>query len=141
MNFSIKEILPNGFLKENKINPRKYARKTKKFIDGILKGMGNEANETIEMADSFFRLLNSKLNLSERDTPPSKEEVKAAIAQLKDIGRLSVFVTAVVLPGGVVSLFGLELLARKYGIKNFHLIPSSFQKNKQVPKDDIGQNS
>jgi len=44
------------------------------------------------------------------------------------VGRLSVFTTAVILPGGAVSLMGLEILARKFGIK-FTFIPSSFRKN------------
>ena len=82
------------------------------------------------MASSFFRLLEHKLKLNERTDPPSKEEVKAAVGQLKDVGRFSIFVTAVILPGGVISLIGLELLAKKYGI-NFSLIPSAFKKKKK----------
>ena len=35
-----------------------------------------------------------------------------------------------ILPGGIVSLLGLELLARKFGIKGFNLVPSSFRKKK-----------
>jgi hypothetical protein len=65
--------------------------------------------------------------LHERTVPPSEQEVLEAIEQLKDIGRLSVFTTAVILPGGVISLWGLELLARKYGIE-FTFIPSAFRK-------------
>ena len=78
------------------------------------------------MASSFYRLLEHNLNLNERTDPPSQEEVIAALEQLKDVGRYSVFVTAVILPGGVISLMGLELLARKYGIE-FSLIPSAFR--------------
>jgi hypothetical protein len=63
--------------------------------------------------------------------------VKAAVKQLKDVGRFSIFVTAVILPGGVVSLIGLELLARQYGI-NFSLIPSAFKKKKKED-DPSGQ--
>ena len=59
-----------------------------------------------------------------------EEQVKAAIEQLKDVGRFSIFATLVILPGGVVSLVGLELLARKFGINGFNLIPSSFRKKK-----------
>ena len=58
-------------------------------------------------------------------------EVKAAIEQLKDVGRFSIFATLVILPGGVVSLLGLELLARRFGIRGFNLIPSSFRKRKR----------
>ena len=73
------------------------------------------------------KLLEEKLNLENRSEPPTKEEVRAAIEQLKDVGRFSVFITAVILPGGVISLIGLELLARKFGI-NFTIVPSSFRK-------------
>jgi hypothetical protein len=107
---------------------KKFAAKAKKGIDKGVRNMGNEATETKEMAHSFFKLLEHKLNMNERTVPPTEEEVKIAIEQLKDIGRLSVFTTAVIIPGGAVSLMGLEMLARKFGIK-FTFIPSSFRKN------------
>jgi hypothetical protein len=107
---------------------RKYAAKTRKLIDEGIEIVGEEAGETEQMARSFFKLLEAKLNLSGRKEPPSEEEVKAAIEQLKDVGRFSIFTTLVILPGGVVSLLGLELLARRFGIRGFDLIPSSFRK-------------
>lgn len=107
---------------------RKYAAKTKKLIDEGVDIVGEEAGETEQMARSFFKLLEAKLDLSRRKEPPSEEEVKAAIEQLKDVGRFSIFTTLVILPGGVVSLLGLELLARRFGIRGFNLIPSSFRK-------------
>jgi copper homeostasis protein CutC len=100
-----------------------------------MEGMGQEAKETKEMANSFFKLLESKLDLQNRKTPPSQEEVKAAIEQLKDIGRFSVFTTISILPGGGFSLIGLEILARKFGVKSFTFIPSAFRK-KDVEKQD-----
>ena len=108
----------------------KYADKTSKLIKEGVEAFGKEAEETEQMALSFFKLLEAKLDLSGRKEPPSEEEVKAAIEQLKDVGRFSFFTTMVILPGGVVSLLGLELLARKFGIKGFNLIPSSFRKQK-----------
>ena len=125
----LEDLLRNGVSPEHKIFARRYASKAKQQIDKVLKGVDKEAEETREMASSFFRLLEHKLNLNERTDPPSKEEVKAAVRQLMDVGRFSVFVTAVILPGGVISLIGLELLAKKYGI-NFTLIPSAFKKKK-----------
>lgn len=107
---------------------RKYAAKTRKLIDEGFDIVGEEAGETEQMARSFFKLLEAKLDLSGRKEPPSEEEVKAAIEQLKDVGRFSIFTTLVILPGGVVSLLGLELLARRFGIRGFDLIPSSFRK-------------
>jgi hypothetical protein len=129
----LENLLRNGISPEQRIFANRYARKAKYHIDKVLKGVDKEAEETREMASSFFRLLEHKLNLNERTDPPSKEEVKAALEQLKDVGRFSIFVTAVILPGGVISLIGLELLARQYGI-NFTLIPSAFKKKKK--KDD-----
>ena len=110
---------------------RKYAAKTKDLIQEGVSIVGEETVETEEMARSFFKLLEAKLDLSGRKEPPTEEEVKAAIEQLKDVGRFSIFSTLVILPGGVVSLLGLELLARRFGIKSFNLIPSSFRKRQK----------
>ena len=129
----MEDLLRNGVSPEQKMFASKYARKAKVHLDKVLKGVDREAEETREMASSFFRLLEHKLNLSNRPDPPSKEEVMAAVEQLKDVGRFSIFVTAVILPGGVISLIGLELLARQYGIK-FSLIPSAFKKKKKEKK-------
>jgi hypothetical protein len=105
-----------------------FAGKAWTSIDSGMRKLGSEAKETREMASSFFKLLENKLDMNNRTEPPTEEEVREAIEQLKDVGRLSVFTTAVILPGGAVSLLGLEMLARKFGIK-FTFIPSSFRKN------------
>lgn len=112
-----------------------FAEKTWKGIHSGMSKLGSEARETKEMGKSFFRLLESKLDLQNRKEPPTEEEVKEAIEQLKDVGRFSVFTTAIILPGGAISLIGLEALARKFGIK-FTFIPSSFRKNAEwkVPR-------
>jgi hypothetical protein len=125
----IEDLLRKGINPESKLFGNQYARKAVGYIERTMKGIDQEAEETRQMASSFFRLLEHKLRLRERTDPPSREEVKAAIEQLKDVGRYSVFVTAVILPGGVISLIGLELLARKYGI-HFSFIPSAFKKSK-----------
>lgn len=116
---------------ERDMQSRKYASKTKILIEKSIRGVGQEAKETEEMAQSFFRLLEHKLRLGERKEPPSEEEVKAAIEQLKDVGRFSVFATISIIPGGGFSLIGLELLARKFGVKNFTFVPSSFRKKEK----------
>ena len=110
------------------VKSQQYAITRKNIIEKTLAGFGKEARETKEMARLFFSLLEQKLRLNERSEPPSQEEVKAAIEQLKDIGRISVFASISILPGGGISLIGLELLARKFGIKNFTFIPTSFRK-------------
>lgn len=108
---------------------KRFAEKTKRAIESGMVKMGNEARETREMAQLFFRLLEKKLNLDERKEPPTEEEVREAIEQLKDVGRVSFFAAFSILPGGAVSLIGLEILARKFGVRNFTFIPSSFRKN------------
>ena len=110
---------------------RRFARHTKRAIRFTLKGFGQEARETRVMAHAFFRLLESKLNMEKRSKPPTPEEVKEAIEQLKDVARVSIFATISLLPGGGFSLIGLELLARKFGVKSFTFIPSSFRKKKR----------
>ena len=124
--------LPQGNPRSHRF-ARKYAARTNALIIRGMKALGKEANETEQMARSFFRVLEAKLDLSGRTTPPSEEEVKEAIEQLKDVGRFSLFSTLVILPGGVISMVGLELLARRFGVRGFNLVPSSFRKegNKQ----------
>lgn len=107
---------------------RQFARKTWNMLMKVRTGTGQEAKETEEMVRSFFRLLESKLNLENRKDPPTKEEVKAAIEQLKDVGRFSIFAGISIFPGGGFSLIALELLARKFGLKNFTFVPSAFRK-------------
>ncbi len=108
-----------------------YVRRTARLIKKGAGLVGEEATETQTMAVSFFRMLEYKLNLKNRKEPPTEEEVKAAIEQLKDVGRFSLFATVSILPGGGFSLIGLELLARKFGVKSFTLIPSAFRKKKK----------
>lgn len=110
---------------------RIYAKRSKKAVKITMKNLGKEIDETREMAKSFFHLLESKLQLSKRKEPPTKEEVKAAIEQLKDVGRISVFASISIIPGGGFSLIGLEILARKMGIKNFTFLPSAFRKQEK----------
>jgi len=118
---------------ESIVFARYYAEKTWNMLKKGTRALGKEVSETEEMALSFFKVLEHKLNLKYRKEPPSKEEVKKAIEQLKDVGRFSFFATMVILPGGVISLVGLELLAKKLGLKDFSLIPSSFKKKKDEP--------
>ena len=129
----LKEAVWQGPIRDTKSYrfARKYATKTSQLIREGVSSVGEEAEETEKMARSFFRMLEAKLDLSGRKEPPTEEEVREAIEQLKDVGRFSIFATLVILPGGVVSLLGLELLARRFGIKGFNLIPSSFRRKKR----------
>ena len=113
-------------LKEHRL-AMKFARETKRALNKTIDATGEEAQETKEMAKSFFKLLESKLDLSNRKEPPSPEEVKVAIDQLKDLGRFSFFAAISILPAGAIGLIGLEILARKMGVKNFTFVPSAFR--------------
>lgn len=127
-----KKLIPRkGESEEDPGFASRFADYAKKATDKLVDAMNQEADETREMGIAFFRLLEHKLQLNERSEPPTKEEVKRAIQQLKDVGRISVFASISILPGGGVSLVGLELLARKFGIDHFTLVPSSFRKNKR----------
>ena len=106
----------------------RFAENAKKSLETFLEGMGEEYDETVEMGKYFYHYLEDKLRLKERTTPPTKEEVKKAIEQLKDMGRVGVFASISIIPGGGLSLLGLEVLARKLGINNFSFIPSAFRK-------------
>ncbi len=107
---------------------KKFADSTWYHIQKLWGNIKNEGHETQQMAEVFFKMLEQKLELDKRSDPPSEEEVKEAIRQLKDVGRIGFFASVSLLPGGAFSLLGLELLARKFGIKNFSFIPSSFRK-------------
>ena len=115
----------------------RFADGAKRSVEDFLQGMGEEYNETVEMSRFFFKLLEEKLQLRERETPPSKEEVKKAIEQLKDMGRVGIFASVSILPGGGLSLLGLEVLARRFGIKNFSFIPSAFRKRLYKEKGEL----
>lgn len=111
-----------------------YAGSAKKQIEKMMYGIKTERDETKEMAAVFFRLLAKELRLAEREDTPSREEIKKALEQLKDVGRVSVFASISILPGGAVSLIGMEWLARLFGIKNFTFIPSAFRRKQGIPK-------
>ena len=106
---------------------QKFAETAKKSVYEFADGLNQEKKQTQEMAESFFRLLESELDMENRSEPPSREEVRQALEQLKDVGRVGIFASISLLPGGAVSLVGLEILARQFGIYDFTLIPSSFK--------------
>jgi len=100
-------------------------RKAKKFAEWAVDkakqakvGLKREKQETKEMFQTFLKLLKYKLKNKEK---PTDTEILAAIMQLKDISKVAL-VAAILLgpiPGDEPLLFGLELLARKYGMTVF----------------------
>ncbi|MDA3818907.1 MAG: hypothetical protein PF590_00320, partial [Candidatus Delongbacteria bacterium] len=81
-----------------------------KHIKSTFDNFIDEGQETQQMAEVFFKMLEQKLRLNERNEPPSEEEVKEALEQLKDVGRIGFFASVSLLPGGAFSLLGIELL-------------------------------
>lgn len=105
----------------------KFLLAVKSSAGTMAEGVKQETTESREMAQTFFRMLSDKLNLDERSEPPSPKEVQQAVSQLKDVGRLSFFISFSLLPGGAALLIALELLARSYGINWFTFVPTSFR--------------
>ena len=136
MNRDPENLIERPELQENECEEnigfaRRFVSSAINSLQKVRSGMENEWRETQDMAHSFFKVLEHELNLNERSEPPSKEEVKKALEQLMDVGRFSFFASVSILPGGGVSLIGLELLARKFGVKNFSFVPSSFRKKQE----------
>ena len=94
------------------------AQTTRDSAVGVGKGLAKEGKQTSRMTKTFFRLLKAKLNYKEGDPVPHKRTVKAAINQLKDVGRVSAVAAsfAVPIPGLLVVL---EIVARKFGTTIF----------------------
>lgn len=97
---------------------KRFAHWTAGKIVQIKKGMGTEKQETKDMMKIFFRLLYKKLFPGGKRVEPSKEEIKRAIAQLKDVGKVAVIAGILLIPLAFddLSIIGLELLARKFGL-------------------------
>jgi hypothetical protein len=124
-----KETAKKPYLSEkDKLEAENFAENAGNQLKRLFGNFRNESKETKQMAEVFFKMLEQKLKLHERSEPPTPEEVKQAIEQLKDVGRIGFFASVSILPGGAFSLLGIELLARKFGIKNFTFAPSSFRK-------------
>ena len=100
-------------------------RKGKKFAEWAVgtarkakTGLKREKEETKEMFQTFFKLLKHKLKNKQK---PTDEEIRAAIMQLKDIGKVALVAGILLgpIPGDEPLLFGMELLARKFGMTVF----------------------
>lgn len=111
---SVKDVLKKA---------KQFAKWAAEKIIALKKGLNRERQETIDMIKTFFKLLKHKLKGKEK---PSKKEIVAAIAQLKDVAKVALVVGVLMgpLPGDEPLLLGLELLARKFG---FSVFPSALQ--------------
>jgi len=99
-------------------------RTAQKYVTTIVKklvvGMGIEKQETKEMVKIFLKMLNKKLG--RRADTATPEEVRAALAQLKDMSKVALAAFALFGPlpaGDETVLIGTELLAKRFGMSIF----------------------
>jgi hypothetical protein len=117
-------------LRELKAKAKKFYAWSKQAIEKAKVGLGIEKVETKEMVQTFTRMLKNKLGLGKEpfdmDRAPSPQEVRKAVRQLGDVGKVAV-VSAVLLgplPGDEPLLILLEYLAQAVGMS---LFPSAMQ--------------
>jgi len=72
-----------------------------------------ESTQTKEMVLVFKDLLHKQLGGNKN---PSEEEVKEAIKQLKDVGKISALLPLVMLPGSVLTIPILVKIGKKFNI-------------------------
>ena len=77
-----------------------------------------ESNQTKEMLITFKDLLHKQLGGKKH---PTEEEVKEAIKQLKDVGKIAGLLPLVLLPGSVLTIPILIKLGKRY---NIDILPS-----------------
>lgn len=75
--------------------------------------ISKETTETKEMLIVFKDLLHKQLGSNKN---PSEEDIKKAIEQLKDVGKISALIPLVLLPGSVLTIPILVKLGKRYGI-------------------------
>jgi len=75
--------------------------------------MRRESTQTKEMVVTFKDLLHKQLGGNKN---PSEEEVREAIKQLKDVGKISALLPLVMLPGSVLTIPILVKIGKKFNI-------------------------
>jgi hypothetical protein len=86
-----------------------------------------ESSETKQMAIIFKGLLAQKLQGKEK---PTEEEIEFALSQLSDLGKISLLLPIVALPGAPISLAIILRIEKKY---NISILPSeTIIKEKQI---------
>ena len=77
-----------------------------------------ETRQTKEMVLTFKQLLAHKLGDNEQ---PTKEEIEEALKQLQDLGKMSLLLPVIALPGSIITIPLLIKIAKKY---NIDILPS-----------------
>ena len=94
-------------------------------LSHVMKALKIEGLDSTRMMQTFFDALKHKLKLKDNRTP-SDSEMKAALHQLKDVGKLSMVAAFFLnpLPGAGGLFFVIEKLANKY---DRSLLPDAFK--------------
>ncbi|MCK5293341.1 MAG: hypothetical protein KAJ49_01720 [Arcobacteraceae bacterium] len=75
--------------------------------------ISKESEQTKEMLIIFKDLLHNQLG---GNTNPTEDEIKEAIEQLKDVGKITALIPLVILPGSVIVIPLLIKLGKRYDI-------------------------
>lgn len=92
----------------------------------------DEGKETAEMLKTFNLVIRQRLNLDKRKDPPTEQELKDAIAQLKDVPKLAVFASIFggiswFIPGSTTAYLIIAIGLYNSTKGKVNLIPSSFE--------------
>lgn len=127
--YTVEELLESEGLDEGL---KDVLNKAKKYADIVVDkmkqakvGLGKEKELTKEMIDTFFKML--KANLAKyKSEKPTPEEVKRALFQLKQTGKVALIAALLCgpIPGDEPLIIGLEIVARKFG---WSILPPSLQ--------------
>jgi len=77
-----------------------------------------ESSQTKEMIIVFKDLLHKQLG---GNSNPSEEDIKEAVKQLKDVGKIAGLLPLVLLPGSILTIPILVKLGKRY---NINILPS-----------------
>ncbi len=86
---------------------------TKKTFNSFKRFIRRESIQTKHMLITFKRLLHKQMG---GKSQPTQEDIKEAIKQLKDVGRITILTPLLFLPGSVVTIPFLVKLGKRYGI-------------------------
>jgi len=80
--------------------------------------ISRESSQTKDMLVVFSDLLQKQLGGNQN---PTEEDIKEAVKQLKDVGKITALIPLVLLPGSVLTIPILVKLGKKY---NIDILPS-----------------
>ena len=97
-------------------------------FESTRKIVGIESRETRDMMKVFGKTLAKKLG---KKYEPTEKEMKEAITQLKDVGKIGFLVPFMMMPGSVITVPALVKLGKKYGVD---MLPTAFTDIKKQKK-------